>query len=212
MTAGRPLAKMRRVSRSRNKFPWNCAPLKYKSPPITSSSSTIPAMGSSHNLKKACTQRKKWKHVFSFQSPNPKMEWTQKNVTLSCPCRSQALVALFFSTLFCSPCGAYTVQACFVFFSSYVGSGLAMAISKDINEQWPALSSLSRNPDVLASQGKVSGKRVEIYNWTHITFFSPADRAIFPIPSTHRHTLTSAEQWEESVIPIVQKKNFLLFF
>lgn len=87
-----------------------------------------------------------------------------------------------------------------------------MAISKDINEQRPALSSLSRNPDVLASQGKVSGKRVEIYNWTHITFFSPADRAIFPIPSTHRHTLTSAEQWEESVIPIVQKKNFLLFF
>lgn len=98
------------------------------------------------------------------------------------------------------------------FFSSYVGSGLAMAISKDINEQWPALSSLFRNPDVLASQGKVSGKRVEIYNWTHITFFSPADRAIFPIPSTHRHTLTSAEQWEDSVIPIVQKKNFLLFF
>lgn len=39
-----------------------------------------------------------------------------------------------------------------------------MAISKDINEQRPALSSLSRNPDVLASQGKVSGKRVEIYN------------------------------------------------
>lgn len=53
MTAGQPVAKMRRVSRSRKKFHWNCAPLKYKSSPITSSSSTIPAMGSSHNFKKS---------------------------------------------------------------------------------------------------------------------------------------------------------------
>lgn len=135
MTAGRPLAKMRRVSRSRNKFPWNCAPLKYKSSPITSSSSTIPAMGSSHNLKKSLHPKKEVKTRFFLPISKPKdgVNAEERHTFLSMQVPSSCCTFFQHSVLF--SLWSIHCSGLFCFFSSYVGSGLAMAISKDINEQ-----------------------------------------------------------------------------
>lgn len=99
MTAGRPLAKMRRVSRSRNKFPWNCAPLKYKSPPITSSSSTIPAMGSSHNLKKLAPKERS-ENTF-FLSNLQTQRWSERRRTSHFPVHAGPKLLLHFFSALC---------------------------------------------------------------------------------------------------------------
>lgn len=115
-------------------------------------------------LKKSLHPKKEVKTRFFFPISKPKdgVNAEERHTFLSMQVPSSCCTFFQHSVLF--SLWSIHCSGLFCFFSSYVGSGLAMAISKDINEQRPALSSLSRNPDVLASQGKVSGKRVEIYN------------------------------------------------